>query len=872
MSDTLERRAVARSNFDRRGWRARLRRRQGIRTPFDIPPVSSSPNGSRDLSWARFAIFFTITAWIAYGTHQVARLAETAVNVWQVLETVTYMGIVALLTVSALSYLVARLGHMGRARDHTPTPRVVIDEHFFNHATPSLTVLVPSYREDERVIRQTLLSAALQEYEGLEVVLLIDDPPNPSEPAHVHALDRARALPEAIEHVLRRPHVCHLAAADAFDARVAVGHEADQDDLEHLAVRYHKAARYLRRYTTGMEVVDHQDEFLQHAVLFRLVDDFERTAAALNAAVEDRALVSTERVSQLYRRLARVFDARVTCFERKRYASLSHEANKAMNLNSYLGLMGGHYRVQETRQGDVLILTEATAADLHVREPDYVLTLDADSMVLPEYCLRLVHLMEQPEHRNTAVIQTPYSAYPGARSRVERIAGATTDLQRLVHQGLTRYGASFWVGANAILRKSALDDIARRGVEDGFAVTRYIQDRTVVEDTESSIDIAAKGWTIHNYPGRLSYSATPPDFGSLCVQRQRWANGGLVIMPKLFGLGRDRVVWRRFGIGWWLRANYLASIAWASLGLLFLLAYPYNTALFSPFAVLTALPYFVAMSTDLRRTGYRRSDVFRVYGFNLLLLPVNLAGVLQSIGQAIGGHKIAFARTPKVRNRTVAPLMFIVVPYALVMYSAYTLWGDLDHGRYLHAGFAGVNVLMAGYAIVAFVGLRHSIIDILLNLRERIYAAPRRADVETMAPDWATVLYQGSADPHETPSSAQASTLALLDQTQRHGTDAQSARSATATPGNGATTAGPFGTAPSTGLHATEGKNQAVAGDVSKLIDHLLATTGGVGSLDIQVRDDGVHILVRPSQESDGAGRSARNGAAQIINGEEARA
>ena len=42
---------------------------------------------------------------------------------------------------------------------------------------------------------------------------------------------------------------------------------------------------------------------------------------------------------------------------------------------------------------------------------------------------------------------------PGSATRIERIAGATTDLQHIVHQGMTHYDATFWVGANAILRK-----------------------------------------------------------------------------------------------------------------------------------------------------------------------------------------------------------------------------------------------------------------------------------------------------------------------------------------------------------------------------------------------------------------------------------
>ena len=40
--------------------------------------------------------------------------------------------------------------------------RAVIDE-FFGSRRPSLTVIVPSYQEDARVIRMTLLSAALQD-------------------------------------------------------------------------------------------------------------------------------------------------------------------------------------------------------------------------------------------------------------------------------------------------------------------------------------------------------------------------------------------------------------------------------------------------------------------------------------------------------------------------------------------------------------------------------------------------------------------------------------------------------------------------------------------------------------------------------------
>ena len=51
------------------------------------------------------------------------------------------------------------------------------------------------------------------------------------------------------------------------------------------------------------------------------------------------------------------------------------------------------------------------------------------------------------------------------------------------------------MGANAVIRKLALEDIVEVETDGGFEVRTYIQDRTVIEDTESSIDLGRDGWT-----------------------------------------------------------------------------------------------------------------------------------------------------------------------------------------------------------------------------------------------------------------------------------------------------------------------------------------------------------------------------------------
>jgi hypothetical protein len=366
--------------------------------------------------------------------------------------------------------------------------------------------------------------------------------------------------------------------------------------------------------------------------------------------------------------------------------------------------------------------------------------------------------MMQPENARLAVAQTPYSAFRGSATRMERLAGATTDLQHIIHQGMSYHDATFWVGANAVIRKLALEDIVEVEHSRGYEIRRYVQDRTVIEDTESSLDLAVHGWWLLNYPERLSYSATPPDFGALSIQRRRWANGGLLILPKLWANARERTKRGEHGSRsqWMLRVNYMASTCWSSIGLLWLLAYPFNSRLLSPLVVIAAAPYFLAMASDLHRCGYKRTDVLRIYGFNLILLPVNLAGVAKSVQQAVSGKKIPFARTPKVSNRTATPLLFAVAPFVIIGYSIWTFVRDYHDQNWGNAAFAAVNTIAATYAVCAFMGFRNTLVDIWLGFVERFYVtdAPkeiqvvrprRKAVVVPGRPDWQDVLFLGSA-------------------------------------------------------------------------------------------------------------------------------
>jgi hypothetical protein len=201
----------------------------------------------------------------------------------------------------------------------------------------------------------------------------------------------------------------------------------------------------------------------------------------------------------------------------------------------------------------------------------------------------------------------------------------------------------------------------------------------------------------------------------------------------------------------------MASIFWASLFVLCLMIIPFNGHLVSPLTYAVAVPYFVAMAIDLKYCGYKYFDAARIYGFNLLLLPVNLAGSLSSMVQALTGAKGKFMRTPKVRNRTVPAFIYVVLPYLLVAWSVYTFKVAYQHDLWSNAVFAAINGLLGAYAIIAFVGVRDSIVDIWVNVTSWLYKPQGPKKMAARAPaateptddgvaNWELVLYLGHAD------------------------------------------------------------------------------------------------------------------------------
>ncbi|WP_271671125.1 glycosyltransferase family 2 protein [Bradyrhizobium sp. CCBAU 51627] len=609
-------------------------------------------------------------------------------------------------------YQMTRLGqirrhfaHQNDARD----PKVFRD----GEKPPRVSIVIPSYKEHIAVVMQTVLSAALSEYANRRITVLIDDPPGCTG-ADLVSLNATRELIDELDDFFHRAAQRFRDAAEAHHLRMQSAGPVAGDERIILADLYEEASEFVdivgRRYAERSQpAFAHSDEVFAREVIRRLSDEHRARAARFRYEEDE---VDPRQLRLEYQRLISLFAAPIHSFERKRFANLSHAPNKAMNLNSYIGLMGRAFRVLKGSDGAPILLDcDEDEASFAVPAADYVVTIDADSIILPGYITKLVSIMEADSR--IAIAQTPYSAYPNPSSVLERVAGATTDIQYLVHQGFTAFNATFWVGANAVLRYAALDEIRTMVEERGHTVPIFIQDKTLIEDTGSTVDLVARGWRLYNHPERLAYSATPPDFGALVIQRRRWANGGLIIFPGVLEL------WRGRAAGWLetlIRSHYLLSPALANIGLLLLLVVPFGREFSNVWFPIAAAPYYLLYGRDLVRCGYKGRDILRVYALTLLLIPINLAGVYSSVEQIMTGRKSAFARTPKIEGRTAAPASHLISLAILLITAVVSALLNLWSGNLLFFGFSAANVAFFLYGFGRLIGWREALVDVKVGI------------------------------------------------------------------------------------------------------------------------------------------------------------
>jgi len=670
------------------------------------------------ITWV--ALFLSIAGGTMLGIEVFGVWMETFQND-DIVSSMTQIGFISIITFLLYSCFVYLLARMGRLKYQQEEQEINNEkrEKLYSNTAPNLATLIPSYKEDPHVIRKTLLSAALQDYPASRVVLLIDNSLEAASFEDEKLLDETRRLPGEVRKMMAAPAHLFLKEYNAYLQRSQSDAPLEtKREFKRLASLNCKAAQYLAGWVKDFPVHNHEDKwFVENILRLPAKKHAVRSSRFLKVANEKSVRDKETYLENEYCRLSRLFHVDISSFERKRYTNLPHEANKIMNLNSYIGLMGCGYREEKHADELHLIPAHKYNADSYIPDAEFIITLDVGSVLLPDYALRLVSKMQKPGNERLAVVQTPQSTFPVAKKGLECIAAASIDIQNLMQQGFNCYNAAFWIGTNALIRKAALKDIVIVEDERGFDVKKFIRGRTVVEDTESMMGLMDRGWQLYNYPKRLAYSATSSDFGSLLAKRRGWVSGGLVNVAKLLRYLVRKDTPKRFGHGL-MGIHYLSSLAAMSFGILFLLAFPIEDVLRSPWLALAMLPCLALYIRDLMQCGYRGYDMLNVLALNLTLLPANIGGAFKSIAQIITGKKPSFESPQKVAGRTATPAVYILMTYGLFAYCTLCTVNAVDSALWGSAAFAGINTLLLSYAIIRFIGIKNSIQDLMLTLRK----------------------------------------------------------------------------------------------------------------------------------------------------------
>ena len=207
--------------------------------------------------------------------------------------------------------------------------------------------------------------------------------------------------------------------------------------------------------------------YIEGVLLRRAHAYLEHAELLQRQARSSRSALGIEELTREYQRLGALFCVEISYFERKRFINLSHELNKAMNLNSYIGLIGKSFRIVSRSEGIELCEAAEADADLTVPDAEFVIVVDADSLLMPGYASSLIRTMQSPENRRLAVAQSPYLPVPAAPGLLERTAAATTAAQWVVHLGLHNmkrstgwapmrcFGKRHWTRSGRRLRNAA---------------------------------------------------------------------------------------------------------------------------------------------------------------------------------------------------------------------------------------------------------------------------------------------------------------------------------------------------------------------------------------------------------------------------------
>src|SRR4051812_29338198 len=245
-------------------------------------------------------------------------------------ERIVYNLIFAVFMFGSFTYQVSRLSFFLNVRKRTRAAQESLARFLSRKsAAPPVEIVVPSYREEPHVIWQTLMSAALVDYPNRGVVLLLDNPPNPTSRADRDLLLSSWAQVDLINDMLAPVAAQFAASAGEFRAQTPADVDLPAAAATAAGLR-ERAALWLERVATEVEAGafggsnDHTRAFFVSQIL-REPAQVHRTRAqelrekAQTQKAQTQKAQTHEQLASEFDTLATMFKTRVSLFERKTY-------------------------------------------------------------------------------------------------------------------------------------------------------------------------------------------------------------------------------------------------------------------------------------------------------------------------------------------------------------------------------------------------------------------------------------------------------------------------------------------------------------------------------------------------------------------------
>jgi cellulose synthase (UDP-forming) len=162
---------------------------------------------------------------------------------------------------------------------------------------------------------------------------------------------------------------------------------------------------------------------------------------------------------------------------------------------------------------------------LTVSTAPFIVSLDADFVPFPQFIYRTIGFFCDP---TVAIVQTPqcfYNAEPMRKNLglVPYLPDDQDFFYRVIQPGRDAWGAAFYCGSAAMIRRHAMLDIG------GFVTA------TAIEDQATAVKLLAQGYQTRYLNEQLSVGLAPESNAVLHDQRNRWCRGSLQILFLPFG-------------------------------------------------------------------------------------------------------------------------------------------------------------------------------------------------------------------------------------------------------------------------------------------------------------------------------------------------